>query len=119
MSFESLILEWTVVRKTFNEQNNASFRLQLSSKFVLIRSFRVFNPRSTSPVAVSIYGVRYNNFMCRFSHICLKSFPGKTVFLSFLIVCGIPFSKIYCSGILFAVLLVANACCRHSAIPVD
>ena len=99
MSFESSILEWTVVRSTFNERNKALFRLQLAFKFVLIRSFRVFNTRSTSPVAVSIYGVRYNNFMCRFLHTCLKSFPVKIVLLSVLIVCGVPFSKIYCSRI--------------------
>ena len=53
----SLSFEWTVFRISVNDRCNASFRLQLSTKFVLFRSLSVFIPLSTSPVAVCTYGV--------------------------------------------------------------
>ena len=61
-------------------------------------------PLSTKPVAVCIYGVPYIIFIFSFLQVDLNSFPVKAVALSVLITCGMPFSRIYCSKKVFAVL---------------
>ena len=53
-------------------------------------------PLSTQPVAVCKYGVPYISFIFSFLQVDLNSFPVKTVPLSVLITCGMPFSNIYC-----------------------
>ena len=63
-------------------------------------------PLSTEPVAVCIFGVPYFSFMFSFLHTDLNSLPVMAVPLSVSIVCGMPFSKLYCSRKAFAVFPV-------------
>ena len=85
------------MRMTVSDPLSASLTVQLSSRFVLIKSFNVFMPLSTRPVAVCIYGVPYISFMISFSQIDLNSFTSSN-FLSFLIVCGITVFAVFPVG---------------------
>ena len=92
----SFISEWTVVHITICDLYRASLKLHLSSRFVLIMSFSVSIPCSTSPVSACTHGVPYINFVYCFTPLS-QFFSGKAVPLSVLIVCGISFSRINCS----------------------
>ena len=94
---------------TVRDRLSASLTVHVSSRFVLIKSFGDFMLLSTNPVAVCIYDVPYISFMFSFLPTNPISFPVKDVHLSVLTVCGIPFSRIYCSRNVFAVFLVGTS----------